>query len=99
VYPQHANALALCDRRGIRRDPERATKLEEFAREVELEGFEGALSGPVLRLALARGDREALEQLVASGTGFSASSWFRLSAAGSRLEALAALDDRDAVRK
>jgi tetratricopeptide (TPR) repeat protein len=78
-------------------DPERATKLEEFAREVELEGFEGALSGPVLRLALARGDRETLEQLVASGAGFSASSWFRLSAAGSRLEALAALDDRDAV--
>jgi hypothetical protein len=80
-------------------DPARSRRLEELAEEVVLEGFEGALSGPRLRLALARGDRETLEQMVAAGAGFSASSWFRLSAAGCRLEALVVLEDSDAVER
>jgi hypothetical protein len=71
---------------------ERAEALERQGREVALAGYGGALSGPELRLALVRRDRELLAELVDRGVGLGAGAgMFRLSAIGARLDALAEL--------
>jgi hypothetical protein len=80
-------------------DRERSVKLEDWAGEVELQGYTGAMSGPRLRLALARNDLGTAEHLVALGGHDSAAAWFRLSAIVARLDALAVLGDRAAVEE
>jgi class 3 adenylate cyclase/tetratricopeptide (TPR) repeat protein len=68
-----------------------ADHLEERAHELWMEGYGLTLDGPRLKLALARGDLEQAEVLVAAGFTLRRQTWFFLSSVAARLDALAAL--------
>jgi hypothetical protein len=73
-----------------------AERLEDAGEALGMEGYDLQLSAPRLRLALLKGDHDALERLVAHG-GLAIGRhlyWFEISACTARLDALAALGDR-----
>jgi class 3 adenylate cyclase/tetratricopeptide (TPR) repeat protein len=80
-------------------DEERARTLEERANEVETRGYEPVLSAPRIRLALLRGDLEHLDTMAPPFPEYRAQTWFALQAVTARLEALAALGDRERVER
>jgi hypothetical protein len=78
-------------------DGGRASALEERARELWMEGFGLALEGPLLRLALARGDLEEVARLVAQPAPPRVSNLMNLAAEATRLDGLAELGERTGV--
>ena len=76
--------------------PEAARAFEQRARELWMDGYGFTLDTPRLRLALARGDLDQVEQLLAlpdTAHGWHRG-WFVFANVAARLDALAALDDR-----
>jgi hypothetical protein len=77
--------------------PERARELDAGAGEIESEGFGATLATPRARLALARGELDALEELLADKDWMRRQTWFALPAAALNLDALAIFGDAAAV--
>jgi hypothetical protein len=73
--------------------------LEHEARELGMEGYDEVQSGPLIRLALARGDLEKAEQMVADQLGMLRQTWFFPSGWTARLEALVAMGQADRVEE
>jgi class 3 adenylate cyclase len=73
-----------------------AVRLERRADEVALEGYEDTLAAPRVRLALARRDLDAVARLLPP---FDASRgiWYAMASEAARLDALAALRDRETL--
>ena len=81
-----------------REDRDQAQNLAERADAVALEGYEFVLAGPRARLALLNDRLDELERLLPMLTQFQrGQTWFALPSAAARLDALAALGDRDTV--
>jgi len=81
-------------------DVAESERLEGKAEALDMRGYELALSGPRLRLALLRDDVDTLEQLtlsLESVPGRKLSYWMTLSGNVTRLDALVRLGDRSAV--
>lgn len=74
-----------------------AHRLEARANEVVTQGYDFVLAGPRARLALFRGDLDAVEAVIDDIDPDVGQSWFTLSAVAARLDGLAALGRRDAV--
>jgi len=75
-------------------------RLEERAEALGMEGYEVVFSGPRLRLALLKDDREALERLLAGlddPIGHRHRYWFALGAAVTQIDAFVALGEREQV--
>ncbi len=69
--------------------PERSRELEARADEMEAEGFGAVLATPHARLAMARGQLDRLEELLADEEWLERQTWFSLPAAAARLDTLA----------
>jgi class 3 adenylate cyclase len=80
-------------------DEASSRELEAQADEHEAEGYGFTLTGPRTRLALARGDIAALEQLLPEVDWFRRQSWFVLPAAAARLDALAVIGTEGSIRR
>jgi hypothetical protein len=80
-------------------DEERARALEERANEVETKGYAPVLSAPRIRLALLRGELDNIDELAPPFPEYRAQTWFALQAVTARLEALAAMGDRERVER
>jgi len=78
-------------------DEQQSRALEEEANDLGMEGYEEVLSGPLIRLALARGDLESVERMVADPLGMLRQTWFFPSGWAARLEALVALEEKARV--
>ncbi len=78
-------------------DLEEAARLERAADELGMEGYEFALAGPRLRLALIRGRLERLGDLGPASAGHGIT--FGLAVNSARLDALAALGERERVEE
>jgi class 3 adenylate cyclase len=80
-------------------DSSLARELEDRAAEVWMDGYGFTLDTPRLRLALARGDLEVAERLLARSDELPGwhRGWFVFANAAARLDALAALGDREQV--
>jgi class 3 adenylate cyclase len=78
-------------------DGRASRRLEDEAAEFRMEGHGAILDAPRIRLALARGDLRPLDELLADTEWLRRQSWFALPAAAARLDALAAIDDREGV--
>jgi hypothetical protein len=81
-------------------DVAESERLEGKAEALDMQGYELALSGPRLRLALLRDDVDTLERLTRSlenVPGRKLSYWMTLSGNVTRLDALVRLGDRSAV--
>ncbi len=74
-----------------------ARRLEERADALGFEGYETVLGTLRMRLALHRGDVDAAERHLAEPLPEQGQNWYLLSAVAARLDALAALGDRDRV--
>lgn len=74
-----------------------ARRLEERADALGFEGYETVLGTLRMRLALHRGDVDAVEKHLAEPLPEQGQNWYLLSAVAARLDALAALGDRDRV--
>jgi tetratricopeptide (TPR) repeat protein len=74
-----------------------AERLEQAAESLAMEGYDLHLSGPRLRLALLKGDNDALQRHVDAGTAAVSRDLYWLSFSGTvaRLDALVELGDRD----
>jgi hypothetical protein len=74
-------------------------RLERAAESLAMEGYDFQFSGPRLRLALLKGDDEALARHVDAGTAAISRDvyWWSISATVARLDALVQLGDRDRV--
>jgi hypothetical protein len=77
--------------------PERSRELEARAAEIENEGYGATLATPRAGLALARGELDRLDELLADEDWMQRQMWFSLPAAATRLDALAVVGDADAV--
>jgi len=78
-------------------DAAEADRLEEKAEALGMEGYDLVLSAPRMRLALLKGDFDALEYLVGdleNVLGRKHSYWFNVSSVAMRLDAFVALGDR-----
>jgi hypothetical protein len=73
-----------------------AVRLERRADEVALEGYEDTLAAPRVRLAIARGDLNAVARLLPPYDA-SRGIWFAMASEAARLDALAALGDRETL--
>ena len=76
-----------------------ADRLEEAAESHAMEGYDLQFSGPRLRLALLKGDIDALERNVDAATAVMSRDlyWWSIAARVARLDALVQLGDRDRV--
>jgi class 3 adenylate cyclase len=68
---------------------DRSRELETRADAIEMEGYGATLATPRARLALARGQLDLLEELLAHEEWLQRQTWFSLPAAATRLDALA----------
>ena len=75
----------------------RSAELEVLADDMRSEGHGASLSTPRARLAIARGDLDLLEELLADEEWLRRQSWFALPAAAARLDALAVIGDAAGV--
>lgn len=92
---RNARSLFVCAvARLYRGEPREAERLEERAEELSFEGFGLTLDSPRIRLALARGELERVERLVA---GKQTSQAFFMGSQTALLDGLAALGDRARV--
>jgi class 3 adenylate cyclase/tetratricopeptide (TPR) repeat protein len=73
-------------------DRDRARELEESASELRMEKYGTVLGAPEMRLAIARGDLQQLEEVI--DVDWRVSTWFGMSAIVNRMDGLAALGDR-----
>jgi hypothetical protein len=80
-------------------DDEAARRYERRADEVALEGYEYVLSGARTRLALLRGEVGDADSLVAPVNLGESQTWFALQSAAARLDALAAVRERDKLER
>ena len=74
-----------------------ARRLEERADALGFEGYETVLGTLRMRLALHRGDADAVDRHLSEPLPEQGQNWYLLSAVAARLDALAALGDRDRV--
>lgn len=79
-------------------DEKTAAEFERRAEEVGQEGYEDVLAAPRTRLALVRGDLDAAARLLPR-LGGHGGIWFHLSHVATRLDALAALGDRERLEQ
>src|SRR5439155_21058335 len=63
------------------------------------QGFGMALDAPRIRLALHRGDLERASELLGVAPGIRSKTWYFLSSIATRIDALAALADRERVEE
>jgi class 3 adenylate cyclase/tetratricopeptide (TPR) repeat protein len=90
---RNSRSLFLCAlARLYQGDEDESRRLDEWAQEVSLEGYGLTLAGPRIRLALARGELDVVEELVAAEHVFP--QVFHLGSQAALLEGLAALRDR-----
>jgi hypothetical protein len=97
---RNARALLVCATANAHRgNRDEAGRLEEAADELQMEGFGHILDTPRMRLALARGDLELVERLIAEPmpTRGWHRGWLLLSTHATRLDSLAALGRREDV--
>jgi hypothetical protein len=97
---RNARALLVCAAaHAYRGNDDEARRLEEDAEELRMEGFGHILDTPRMRLALARGDLERVERLLAEPmpTRGWHRGWLLLSTQATRLDSLAALGRREEV--
>ena len=79
-------------------DGEASVRLEQRAAEIAMDGYDGVFAPLRIRLAIARGELDLLEQLVAEALPPPpAKNWWTLCTEAARLDALAALGDRRTV--
>ncbi len=76
-----------------------AAWLEAEAEELAGQGFGMALDAPRIRLALHRGDLERASELLGLAPGIRSKTWYFLSSIATRIDALAALADRERVEE
>ena len=77
--------------------PERSRELEARAAKIETEGYGATLATPRAGLALARGELDLLDELLADEDWMQRQTWFSLPAAATRLDVLAVISDAAAV--
>jgi class 3 adenylate cyclase/DNA-binding winged helix-turn-helix (wHTH) protein len=97
---RNARALLVCAAANAQRGHyAEARRLEEAAEDLDMQGFGHILDTPRIRLALARGDLERAERLVAEPmpTRGWHRGWLLLSTQATRLDALAVLGRRDEI--
>jgi hypothetical protein len=80
-------------------DSKRSRELEAAGDELQAEGFGMTFSGPRTRLALAREDLDALEELLADTEWFTRQTWFALPAAAVRFDGLAVVGDEETIER
>jgi class 3 adenylate cyclase len=76
-----------------------AARLEADAEELAGQGFGMALDAPRIRLALHRGELERARKLLGVVPGIVSKTWYFLSSIATRIDALAALADRERVEE
>jgi class 3 adenylate cyclase len=76
-----------------------ADRLEQRAVGFGIEGYGPIIAEPRMRLALLRGDREAVLRYLAEPAGLRGHTWYFQGAMATRLDALAAFDDRERVEE
>jgi len=76
-----------------------AARLEADAEELAGKGFGMALDAPRIRLALHRGELERASGLLGVDPGIRSKTWYVLSSIATRIDALAALEDRERVEE
>ena len=97
---RNPRSLLVCALANAHRgDEDVACALEQEAEAVWMEGYPLVLNPPRIWLALARGDLDRVEQLVREGYRHFPGHWFGMSARTARLDAFAALGDRDGVEE
>jgi hypothetical protein len=78
---------------------DRARELEQRAEELQNEGYGATLATPRARMALARGEFDRLQELLADEEWMQRETWFSLPAGATRLDALAVLGSRAEVEE
>jgi class 3 adenylate cyclase len=78
---------------------DRSRELEARAEEMQLEGYGATLATPRARLALARGELDQLDELLADEDWLRRQTWFSLPAAAARLDALAVVGKPAAIEE
>ncbi len=96
---RNARSLLVCAAAAeILGDRDRSRELEADADELQGEGFGVTFHGPRMRLALAREDVGALQELLDDTEWYSRQSWFLLPGAAVRLDVLAVIGDEQAIQ-
>lgn len=96
---RNERSLLLCAAAAeILGDRDRSLELEAAADGPQTVGLGMTFGGPRLRLALARQDVDALEELLAGQDWYSRQNWFLLPGAAARLDALAVVGSEEAIQ-
>jgi class 3 adenylate cyclase/tetratricopeptide (TPR) repeat protein len=86
---RNARSLLVCAiANELQGRPDRARELEQAAAELQNEGYGSTLATPRARIALARGELERLEELLADEEWLQRQTWFSLPTAATRLDVL-----------
>jgi hypothetical protein len=95
---RNARSLLLCAFvEEVAGSAQRSRELEALAAELDAESYGVVVDAPRMRLALVRGEVDALEALLADKDWKQRQSWFVLPGATARLDALAVVGSRDDV--